>query len=496
VFVASPCPEHQSLEALPPPEPWNETCFPQEDGFLGPLGKTLMMPSTHRARPALLLTGALLLAGLSLGCGEKPPEVETTPPAPAKWIEAQKKFPEEWIDLLGTTQPLPNRTARITAPIEGQVVAVLQRARGFHPAFAASSLVLGASPLEVGPFAATAALTNARPVVEGQRVNKGDIIVQLDVRVARANRDKAKAALNKLDDQDKQAQVAVDLAQVEVNRLNKLKAGRITVAESDIQKAALLLKEAKLKKEGVKNDRAAAQADLNALEIQLALHTLTTPIDGRLGRLLVVPGQTLAVGTQVAEVVDLDDQIDVLCFVPPRVARQLKKAQREFGVLAARMGAVGEQGVKTAGSQGKVVFISDQAELDSGNIAVKVRFPNKVLGLRANTTVRITVQTNSGKECWTLQESAVFEDEEPPAVIAVEEEKGKDKEGKEVDIFKARKVRVELGIRDRNLKVVEILKVWDPEKQWKGSRETSKFVFKRGQGLRTGDVIKEEVDED
>jgi RND family efflux transporter MFP subunit len=404
----------------------------------------------------------LLLAGLPLGCGGTKAPEETPSPAPVKWMEARQMVVKEWTELLGTTQPLPELAARITAPVEGRVVSVLQGAKG-------------------------------KTLVEGQPVKKGDVIVQLDARLVQANLDKMKAtALKDLDEQEKQSKVAVDQARVKLNRLKKAKAQGLTVAAPDIQEAELALKDAKLKLDALQTKREAAQAELKGLDVQVKLYTLTAPIDGQLGRLLVSKGQTLAVGTLVADVINIDKQIDVLCFVPPHVARRLKKGQ------TAQVGAVGEEATgASAGPEGRVEFIADQAEVDTGNFAVKVRFPNDRLRLRANTTLRIRVQTSPKKACLTLPETAIQEDQDPPAVIVVEDyKKEKDKDDKEVEMGKARKLRVKLGIRDRVLHLVEVISLDDPEKKWKGNLETAKFVVERGQGLRNGDAIKLEVEDE
>jgi RND family efflux transporter MFP subunit len=402
-----------------------------------------------------------LFAAFPLGCGGTAAPEETAAPAPVKWMEARQLFVEEWTEMLGTTQPLPDLAAKITAPVEGRVVSVLQGANG-------------------------------KPVVEGQRVNKGDVIVELDARMSKANRDKLKATLKKLDDQEKLAENDANVARIEVKRLTDLKAQRVVVAESDIQKAELLLKNALLKAESIKTDQQAGKAELEALDVQLRLYTLTAPIDGRLGRLLVQRGQTLPAGTVVTDVVNIEKQIDVLCFVPPYIVRRLQKGQ------PVRIGAVDEQPLaQAAGAEGKVVFIAEQAEVDTGNFAVKVRFPNDAMKLRANTTLRVRVRTTPGKACLTLPESALVDDKGPLAVIVVEDLKHeKTKEGKEIETGKARKLRVKLGIRDRVLHQVEIVSLDDPEKKWKGTLETSKFVTEKGQGLRTGDPIKLEEEEE
>jgi multidrug efflux system membrane fusion protein len=323
-------------------------------------------------------------------------------------------------------------------------------------------------------------------------VKKGDVIVQLDARLIQANLEKLEATLKKLTDQEKLAKNDVELARIEVKRLTGLKSQGIQVAESEIEKADLLLKNARLKLDSLKTDEEAGKAELAALRVQIGLYTLTAPIDGRLGRLLVQPGQTLPAGTVVTDVVNVDKQIDVLCFVPPRTARRLK-----IGMLV-RLGAVDEPFVGPAASaQGKVEFIAEQAEVDTGNFAVKARFPNDGLKLRANTTLRLRVLTTPGKACLTLPESSIQEDQDPPAVIVVEDrKKEKNPEGKEMETGKARKLRVKLGIRDRVLHAVEIVSVDDPEKKWKGKLETALFVVERGQGLRTGDAIKLEEEEE
>jgi RND family efflux transporter MFP subunit len=410
--------------------------------------------------------GGVYLGLLWRGDGSPPPE-EPAPAAPVKWMEARQFFVEEWTEVVGSTQPLPDRAARITSPIEGRVVSVLQGADG-------SSLV------------------------EGQVVKKGDIIVQLDSVLAKANRDKAEAAEEELRQLTKQAAVAVKLAEIDVVRLTELTKHSsiderlVLVSSIDMAKARLVLLDAESKQKAAESREITAKKEIEGLNKLLQLSSLTAPIDGRLGRLLVVQGQTLPSGTLVADIVNIDEKIDVLCFVPPHVARRLKKGQ------PARIGAVGEpQRGAAALVEGKLEFIANQAEVDTGNIAVKIRFPNSKLGLGSNLTLRLRVLTTPGKACLTLPTSALFEDQDPPTVIVVEDYKVvKTPDGKEVEMGKARRLRAKLGIRDRVLNLVEVVGLEDPENKWKGSLDDVKFVVERGQGLRNGDAIRLEVEED
>src|SRR4051812_14525966 len=123
-----------------------------------------MTPSAPAARPALARCAWCALACLPLGCHRAaPPAPEKVPPAPVKWEGARQLFLEEWTELVGTTEPLPDHAARVPAPVEGRVLAVLAAAAG-------------------------------KPIAEGQPVRKGDVLVRLDATVVLASREKAASA--------------------------------------------------------------------------------------------------------------------------------------------------------------------------------------------------------------------------------------------------------------------------------------------------------------
>src|SRR5438034_3655377 len=102
---------------------------------------------------------------LAAGCGRaaKPAE-EHAPPATVKWESPLQGALEEWTELVGTTVPLPDRVARVSAPFEGRVQSIFG-----------------------DPGSST-------PVAEGQRVEKGAVLVQLDPVVVQANLAKVEAA--------------------------------------------------------------------------------------------------------------------------------------------------------------------------------------------------------------------------------------------------------------------------------------------------------------
>src|SRR3954451_17562876 len=143
---------------------------------------------TLRSAPRVVLLSALLA-----GCHKAPPPAEEkVPPSPVKWEAPRQLFLEEWTELVGTATPLPDHAARVTAPVEGRVLSVLQGAAG-------------------------------KAVAEGQPVQAGDILVRLDDTVVRAQRDKAESAKKVLRADREAADIAVKQAALEVRRLNELK---------------------------------------------------------------------------------------------------------------------------------------------------------------------------------------------------------------------------------------------------------------------------------
>jgi multidrug efflux pump subunit AcrA (membrane-fusion protein) len=427
------------------------------------------------------LAGAALFVTLPIGCKRAaPPADENPPPAPVKYEPAKGGFIEEWIDLVGTTQPLPDKAARITAPVEGRVLTVLRGKDG-------------------------------RAVTEGQEVAAGTVIVQLDATIVRANRDRTEAQQKVLQQETTQAKLLVKLANIEVERLQELKeseakrggptVGRVPlVSPIEIKKAGVALEDAQSKLQAAELKQKAGEQDLAALNEQLQLFTLTSPVKGTLGRILVVQGQTLAIGAAVTDVIDVSEQIDVLCFVPGLVARKLR-----LGQTAEVSGWEKGQSDEAPSAQGKVAFIAEQAEPDTGNFAVKIRFANAEAKLPVNTVLQVRVQRER-KYCPTLPESALMEDSFPPRVVVVEDtgeklkdDKGelvKDPQGEPVPIMKAYRLEAKIGLRDRKQGRVEILELEDPEKKNHFKVEDTLFVIEKGQGLQNDDKVRLEQDED
>jgi RND family efflux transporter MFP subunit len=410
--------------------------------------------------PYLRGPSCILLAAVLAGCSQ-PSKTDTTPAAPVKWQPAKSVVLEQWSELVGTTQPLPECIAHVTAPIDGRIVSLLKNTAGNF-------------------------------IHEGDEVTDGEVIAQLDDRIARLNLAKAESAVETAKQDKSQAQTALDLAADQLKRLQSLKKQDSSLVP-DIQMTAAqgAAADARSKLASAEEKLDQAGKDVDADRRQLQLYTLTTPRKGRLSRVQVALGQTLALGAEIAVVVDLEDQIDVLSFVSQRVAAQLQLGQ------SAALGGLDEKSdaERTTEAPGRVVFIAPQAEPETGCFAVKIRFPNKALHLRGNIVQRIRVLTLPGKEFLTIPESALVEDQDPPSVEIVEDVKTeKDADGKDRQTGTVRRLTATVGVHDRVLHQVAILKLEDPDGKpdgkWAGKIEDTLFITENGQGLQTGDAVR------
>jgi RND family efflux transporter MFP subunit len=390
---------------------------------------------------SLMIVAALFLAG----CRRAAPPDENAPQAPVKAAEAESVELAEWIDLIGSTQPLPDQTARITAIVPGRVVGVLQGEKG-------------------------------KALVEGQHVGRDDVIVQLDDRIARAQ-------LEEIEELKNQAELAQKLAKLDLDRLEKLYPVNTDprsiplVSKIEIEQATLKLKDAESKQRG-------AQARKKSLAVELEHYKLCSPISGTLGTLQIAPGQTLSAGTTVAEVVNLD-VIDVVAFASPHLAAKLDLGQN--AKLRGRNQSESDQD----SFEGTITYIAKQAQSETGNFLVKARFTNKNQRHRANQVVRLDVEIQKKKSRLVIAESVLMEDHDPPyVVIAQEVETKKNNDGGEEKLGKARKVFAYLGVRDRERGTVEILRLEDPQTKEAIPVGKTLFILEGGLGLHDGDQMR------
>jgi len=262
----------------------------------------------------------------------------------------------------------------------------------------------GGKPAGAARLSAPAAgIVMAVPVTEGQHVEAGTVIVKLDDRVALAQAEKARHA--------------VEFAEQQMARQNQLKQVEGT-SEKLLQEAA--------------QQFAVAKAELASAQAQLALVQLTSPLAGVVARVNVQPGQVVEPNTVVAEVID-----------PARLVATINVPAGEGALLKAGQAAelLAERGV-TAVAQGKVLYVSPQVDAKTATVLVRVSVPPDA-GLRGGQFVHVRVVTEERAGKLAVPRAAVYTDHDGQSTLSI------------VEGEVAKQKTVKVGLRDGGLVEVE-----------------------------------------
>jgi len=268
-------------------------------------------------------------------------------------------------------------------PVQVRTPAVVERAESVS----ASGSVEGSETADVAFLIAGRV---ARVLVEeGQHVSKGQLLAEIEptdyrnaFNAATAQKDAAQAVEQRADaglrkQELEQARIDFERAEDEYKRM-KFLVERKSLPPNDFQKFEAAYKAARERydqaQEGTrKEDRATAAAQAHAADAQASEERkrlddtrLLAPISGNIGMRRVDPGQTVAAGTPVFSIVELN---------PVKVRVGVPEAE----IAKVRQGAAAEISVPSLNGRrfaGKVAIIGVAAEPTSRTYTVKILVPN------------------------------------------------------------------------------------------------------------------------
>ncbi|HMB06080.1 MAG TPA: efflux RND transporter periplasmic adaptor subunit [Isosphaeraceae bacterium] len=328
----------------------------------------------------------------------------------------------ETVEGLGRSEAIPDRLATLTPAVEGHVHALL--------------------------------------VKQGETVTKGQPIVELDKAVARADlaektatRDSLKAALALLKSLPRpeerranelaveQAKVALERARRVAERLRPLLARR-EISEQQVFEADLAATQAQLQLQSAEAQLRAmmigprpgavaeaeakiktAEAAVEFSQAHLDYHTIRSPIDGVLDSLTCHPGQTIAIGAPIGEVVDTR-QVFASVWLPSGSAQAVRVGQvARVKIADSRPESSGGAAGNVPTSEGKVDFIGRVADPQTGNLPVRVLVDNPEGRLTVGLTVGVTLAVNERPGVLEVPAVAILDLGEGPVLGVVRDGK-------------------------------------------------------------------------
>jgi HlyD family secretion protein len=245
------------------------------------------------------------------------------------------------------------------------------------------------------------------PVKEGQRVEKGDLLLKIKPDNYRASRNSAEANHKSALASKNLAQANLNKAEIEFKRFKKLFDDKL-ISESDFLESQTTLDVMKATYETSGHQADQAQATLAKAEDDLAKTTIYAPMSGTVTKLKSqlgerVVGTALMAGTEIMTVADLEEmearvdisEIDVILMALGQTARLEVDAFRDRKFT----GTVTEiaNSSKTAGPSGSSSSSSSAQQQEATKFEVKIRVQEKELfrpGMSVTAEIETRYRTN------------------------------------------------------------------------------------------------------
>ena len=248
----------------------------------------------------------------------------------------------------------------------------------------------------VGGFIESAQFT------EGAHVKKGQLLFRIDPRPFQAE-------VNRLAAQLQRAHSQAGLAATNHERGKQLLAKHV-IAQQDFDQLETAAASSR-------DDIGAAQAALESARLNLEFTQVRSPIDGRISRMLITPGNLVAT-TSVLTTVVSDDP--VYAYFDADEQTYLRFAHRAAGGASpVYMGLTDEQGYP---HEGALDFLDNQVDPKSGTIHARAVFANKDGRYTPGLFVRIKLVSGDAHDTVLIDERAVGTDLGKKFVLALKKD--------------------------------------------------------------------------
>jgi len=247
---------------------------------------------------------------------------------------------------------------------------------------------------------------------EGKEVRRGEVLFQIDPRPFQAELDRVQAESEK-------ARTAAELAAADLARGDRLLATRAISQEEYDQRVAA-------SRSAVAAVRG-AEAAVQVARLSLAYTRITSPIDGRIGRAEVTPGNLVSGGqgsaaTRLATVVSLQPMYayfeaaeqDYLKYID--MARSGERPLSRDAKNPVRM-AVGNE--TTFAHEGYMDFVDNRVQAGTGTLLGRAVFPNPDRHLTPGMFVRVRLVASSAYQGLLINDRAIATDQDRRFVLVV-----------------------------------------------------------------------------
>ncbi|HEY2210908.1 MAG TPA: efflux RND transporter periplasmic adaptor subunit [Bradyrhizobium sp.] len=225
---------------------------------------------------------------------------------------------------------------------------------------------------------------------EGQHVNAGDVLAQIDPRPFKATLDLARATKAK-------DQANLENAQLDLRRFQE--GGTLANTQQQIDTQGALVRQLQATVE-------ADQANLDSAQVQLDYTTIRAPITGRAGIRLVDQGNIVhATDTGGLVVITQLQPISVVFTLPQD---QLREVTQEMNASKTPLKVIAQG--RTDGQtldEGTLALVDNRIDQTTGSVKLKATFPNKDYKLWPGQYINVELQLETLPQVVTVPSDAV-----------------------------------------------------------------------------------------
>lgn len=258
---------------------------------------------------------------------------------------------------------------------------------------------------------------------EGSSVSRGQVLFEIEKGPYEATLAGAEAALSSGQAALAGAEASLIQAQQEVDRQTVL-VERGTVAQSVLDTAIARRDEAKANVEAAKAQIAAAQAQLQAARLNLSYTSITSPIDGRIGRTNVTVGNLVNPQSGVLATVVQTDPVRAVFSVSERDYVTLAEKNKDGADISSDDFALTLQlpDGNAYEHPGRITFVDNRVDPRTGTIAVFADFANPDEILVPGQFVTVTVEIGQPQHLPVVPAAAILQDKDGPYVLVLDQE--------------------------------------------------------------------------
>lgn len=264
---------------------------------------------------------------------------------------------------------------------------------------------------------------------EGQHVQQGDLLAEIDARPFEVQLAQAKGQLAK-------DQATLANARLDLTRYQKLaKTHLVSQQELDNQQALVKQSEASIRID---------EAAISNAQLQLTYSKITAPISGQVGLKQVDVGNYISGGSSTPIVViNQMDPVDVLFTLPEQDLAKVIQARKNNADLPV---TALDRNNQFELAQGKLFSVDNQIDATTGTIKLKARFPQQEATLFPNQFVNVRLYVTTLEKAVVIPNAALQMGNEGHFVWVVDNENKVSKLRVEVALQNAEKVVIASGL--------------------------------------------------